>query len=153
MYLVDETVWNRPSESKYLALKGWTPLHWAAFTGQDAIVKVLLKHVNNTMPQTSVGETPLHMSARNGFFDVTKDLLDAIKDPTNINPHAYKRADYRTPLHEAALFQHQQIVKLIMDRLDVGKKNPKNKPGFPQLGSVTPYLVSLRNDIETNTSR
>ena len=151
MYLVDETVWNRPSDSKDLRFKGWTPLHWAASTGQDAIVKVLLKHVNNTMPKTDVGYTPLHFSAGEGFFDVTKDLLDAIKDPTNINPHAYK--DYWTPLHYAAAYQRPQIVKLIMDRLDVRKKSPKLTPGFPEFGSLTPYLVSLRNGIETGTSR
>ena len=153
MYLVDETVWNRPSESKDLVFKGWTPLHWAAFTGQDAIVKVLLKHVNDTMPKTGYGYTPLHMSAELGFFNLTKDLLDAIKDPTNINPHASKEGDYETPLHEAAANQHPKIVELIMDRLDVGKKNPKNKPGFEELGSLTPYFLSLRKDIETDTSR
>ena len=132
---------------------GLTPLHWAAFAGQDAIVKVLLKHVNDTMPNSGFGDTPLHMSAGRGFFDVTKDLLDAIKDPTNINPHVCKEADYWTPLHIAAANQDRQIVKLIMDRLDVGKKNPKNRPGFAELGSLTPYNVSLQNDIETNTSR
>ena len=156
MYLVDETVWNRPSESKDLEdleEEGWKPLHWATFAGQDAIVKVLLKHVNNTMPKTGIGATPLHFSALSGFFDVTKDLLDAIKDPTNINPHAYKERDYFTPLQDAALNQHRQIVKLIMDRLDVGKKNPKNRPGFPELGSLTPYLMSLDGGIETETSR
>ena len=153
MYLVVENVWNKPSDSKALRFKGMTPLLWAAATGQDAIVKILLKHVNNTMPKTGIGVTPLHMSATEGFFDVTKDLLDAIKDPTNINPHAYKERDYWTPLHLAAANQHHQIVKLIMDRLDVAKKNPKNRPGFEELGSLTPYFVSLRNDIETDTSR
>lgn len=153
MYLVDENVWNRPSNSKELRFKGWTPLHWAAFSGQDAIVKVLLKHVNDTMPKTGVGRTPLHLSAKEGFFNITKDLLDAIEDPTNINPHSYKEDDYFTPLHAAAASQHPQIVELIMDRLDVGKKNPKNKPGFPELGSLTPYFVSLQKDIETDTSR
>ena len=153
MYLVDETMWNRPSEAKIFHSKGMTPLHWAVFTGEDAIVNVLLKHVNDTMPQTSLCLTPLHLSAVKGFFNVTKDLLDAIKDPTNINPHACEERDYWTPLHMAAAFQHPQIVKLIMDRLDVGKKNPKNKPGFPQLGSTTPYLLSLQNGIETITSR
>ena len=116
MYLVDKKEWNRPSDSKNLLFKGWTPLHWAAFTGQDAIVKVLLKLVNDTMPKTGFGYTPLHVSATEGFFNVTKDLLDAIEDPTNINPHACKEAEYWTPLHFAAASQHQQIVELIMDR-------------------------------------
>ena len=153
MYLVVENVWNRPSDSKELKFKGATPLHQAACTGQDAIVKVLLKHVNDTMPKTGNGYTPLHKSASAGFFNVTKDLLDAIEDPTNINAHTCKEDNYLTPLHMAAYSQHSKIVELIMDRLDVGKKNPKNKPGFEELGSLTPYLLSLRNNIETDTSR
>ena len=80
MYLLDENIWNRPSDSKDLVFKGWTPLHWAADSNQIATVKVLLKHVNDTMPKTGVGQTPLHLSAEDGYFNVTKDLLDAIED-------------------------------------------------------------------------
>lgn len=151
MYLVD--VWNRKSDPNILRFKGATPLHWAAASGHDAVVKVLLKHVTDTMPLTGFGITPLHISARSGFFNITKDLLDTVEDSTNINPHANKEDDYMTPLHYAAEKQHQQIVELIMDRLEVGKKNPKNTPGFPELGSLTPYFLSSPNGIETNTSR
>ena len=37
-----------------------------------------------------------------------------------------------------------------MDRL-VGNKNPKNKPGFEELGSVTPYGLARLADIEKGT--
>ena len=38
-----------------------------------------------------------------------------------------------------------------MDRL-VGNKNPKNKPGFEELGSVTPYGLARLHDLESGTS-
>ena len=75
MYLVDENVWNRPS-----ADKGYTPLHYAAQFGHDAIVKVLLQNVNDTMPRTGDGTTPLHLSSQSGHINVTKTLINAIDD-------------------------------------------------------------------------
>ena len=116
MYLVDENVWNRPSNSKKLANIGYTPLHYAAEFGHDAIVKVLLNVTGAAMPRTGTGYTPLHLSAENGHFNVTKTLLDAIDDDSNINPHIYKEGDFWTPLHRAAQKQFPQIVELIMDR-------------------------------------
>ena len=117
MYLVDENVWNRPAKSKKLTDKGYTPLHWAARFGHDAIVKVILNVTGAAMPRTGTGNTPLHLSAKYGHFNVTKTLLDSIDDDSDINPHAYKGdGDFLTPLHEAAAGQHPRIVELIMNR-------------------------------------
>ena len=93
MYLVDENVWNRPSKSKELADKGYTPLHYAAQFGHDAIVKVILQNVNDTMPRTGDGTTPLHYAAQFGHDAIVKVLLQ------NVNETMPRTSDGTTPLH------------------------------------------------------
>ena len=63
-------------------------------------------------------------------MEATKALLDDIGNNSSyITQHAYKEANYYTPLHEAVGKGQTPIVKLFLDRI-VGNKNPKNKPGF-----------------------
>lgn len=54
----------------------WTALHWAAAVGADACVTALLQrpHVNMCL-QTSKGETPLHLAARDASITTVEALL------------------------------------------------------------------------------
>jgi ankyrin repeat protein len=57
---------------------GWTPLHYAAASGDDAIARMLLQHgarVDAPSPPASGSFTPLMMAAREGHPDSARLLL------------------------------------------------------------------------------
>src|SRR5688572_4808251 len=65
---------------------GSTALHWAAYSGNVEIVRMLLASRANLKVKTRLGAlTPLMMAARNGHSDVIKLLLDAKDDVTATN--------------------------------------------------------------------
>ena len=126
---VEEQVWNKKSDTKYIRDKGIVPMHRAAQYGRNDVIKLLLNHTSDKMPRDAVGRTPLHFSAMEGHFNVTKSLLDSVRNSTSlINPHAFNEDKYWTPLHWAASEGNKDIVELILTRV-IGSKNPKNKPG------------------------
>jgi ankyrin repeat protein len=55
---------------------GWTPLHYAATSGQVAIIKVLLEKSAFIDAQSPNGTTPLMMAAMYGTTETVKLLLD-----------------------------------------------------------------------------
>ena len=140
---VDETVWNRASTASKIADRGITPLHRAARKGHDDVAKFLLKHMTKKMPQDARGRTPLHWSAFYGQVEVTKTLLNATGNSSSvITQHVVKEDNYYTPIHYAVSQGHKTIVQIFLDRLS-GNFNPKNKPGFQELGSVRPSDLAL----------
>ena len=146
---VEERVWNKRSDTKYIFDKGRVPLHRAAQYGRDDVLKLLLTNVTDKMPRDAVGRTPLHFSAMTdeGHFNVTKYLLDSVSNSSLINQHAFNEDKYWTPLHWAASKGHKGIVELILTRV-IGSKNPKNKPG-KEVQIVNTLAAHLRALMET----
>ena len=100
-------------------------MHRAAKKGHVDVVNVLIANMTIKMPQDAKGWSPLHTSAVFGQLEATKALLDAIGNKSSyITQHAYKEANYYTPLHEAVGQGQTPIVELFLDRI-VGNKNPK----------------------------
>lgn len=60
---------------------GWTPLHYAASSGQLEIMKMLLEKYAFIDAQSPNGTTPLMMAAMYGSLDSVKLLLDEGADP------------------------------------------------------------------------
>lgn len=55
----------------------WTPLHYAAASGNNEIIPILLKKRADVNARTLRGITPLYMAARDGNADTVKLLLNA----------------------------------------------------------------------------
>ena len=61
---------------------GWTPLHYAASSGNPALVQLLLDHYAYVDAESPNASTPLMMAAMYGSSAAVKVLLDAGADPT-----------------------------------------------------------------------
>ena len=113
---------------------GWghTPLMWAAESGYEGIVKLLLdrKEVNPD-PRDHDGRTPLAYAAEGGHEGIVKLLLGR----EGVNPDS--RDDYgQTPLGYAAWGGHEGVVKLLLERKEV---NPDSRNEYGQ----TPLLCAI----------
>ena len=73
---------------------GWTPLHYAATSGQVAIMKQLLDKYAFIDAQSPNGTTPLMMAAMYGSIDAVKLLLDEGADITMKNQQGMTALDF-----------------------------------------------------------
>jgi ankyrin repeat protein len=84
---------------------GWTPLHYAAASGDAGIVRLLLGHgarIDAVSPPASGAYTPLMMAAREGQQDTALLLIDAGANPKRKNGEGLtaaqiaERADHKS---------------------------------------------------------
>lgn len=73
---------------------GWAPLHYAASTGQIAIMRVLLEKHAFIDAQSPNGTTPLMMAAMYGTTEAVKLLIDEGADPLMRNEQGMTAADF-----------------------------------------------------------
>lgn len=91
---------------------GWTPLHYAASTGQLEIARFLLEHQAEVDAPSPNGTTPLMMAARGGHIHVAKILLDAGADVFLKNAIGFNAADF------AERYHHIEIASGLRSRID-----------------------------------
>ena len=116
---------------------GRTPLAWAAESGREGVVTLLLdrKEVGPDS-RDSYGQTPLLCAAEGGHEWIVKLLLDR----KEVNPDS--RDIYgQTPLLCAAEGGHEGIVKLLLDRKEVNYNSRDN-------GGRTPLLSAAKRGHE-----
>ena len=153
---------SQPSIFDQLNHDGWAPLHLAAYNGHEVIVKFLLENGANPQLRDSekstplhraakngsqsivimlyeynadmdakgpYERTPLHISAYNGKVDVTAQLLNKKID---INAKTTAEDGAKTPLHEAILMHHKEIVSLLLEasKIDVNIKDINDETVF-----------------------
>lgn len=108
---------NRPAIEALLAKgagvnrPGWTALHYAAVSGHDDIVRLLLERSAYIDAASPNGTTPLMMAARGGHILTVKLLLDEGADETLKNDHGMNAIDF------AARHNHTDIAEGLASRL------------------------------------
>jgi hypothetical protein len=108
---------------------GMTPLHWAVLGHDEFMVKWLLErggnpllhqHVETPWKRNSVEkDIPLHIAARDGDRAIAEVLLSLrYHDLLTISRQIHhQNARSRTPLHEASVSGHLEIVKTILSHM------------------------------------
>lgn len=90
---------------------GWTPLHYAAASGHDAIARLLLERAAVLDARSPNNTTPIMMAAWGGHILTVKLLLDEGADATLKNDHGMTAIDF------AAQSGHADIVEGLTWRL------------------------------------
>ncbi len=73
---------------------GWTPLHYAATTGQMAVIDLLLENYAYIDAASPNGSTPLMMAAHYGSAESVQQLLTAGADPMLKNEKGLTAIDF-----------------------------------------------------------
>jgi ankyrin repeat protein len=108
---------------------GSTFLHVAAFDGNREFVQYLLSLPNPPLRATDrEGRTPLHLSAGNGFVDISELLLRAGADPSQLDRYG------KPAVYYAASQEQFPVVELIL-----GRFNELGQDGFTPLMRATVY--------------
>ena len=89
---------------------GSTPLHWAAYNGNEAIARLFLDRGANPNLQNNDGQTPLLWAALFRYEAIVRLLLDRGADP-NLQDN-----DGWTPLHCAAVNGYEAIARLLLEK-------------------------------------
>jgi len=107
---------NRPAAEALIAKgaainrPGWTPLHYAAAAGDDAIAGLLLEHgakIDALSPRASGSYTPLMLAAREGKEETALFLLKHGADPR------LKNGEGLTAAQIAARAEHASLAKAL----------------------------------------
>ena len=89
----------------------------------------------------------LALAAQLGHVEVVRVLLDAGEDPSRYNPKAHH--SHTTPIHQAALAGHSDVVKLLVERgakLDIKDTLYHSTPlGWAEYAGQTEIANDLRN--------
>ena len=89
---------------------GTTPLHWAAYTNESAIVESLLEAGADASAVNRYGMRPISLASINGNAVIAEQLLDAGADPNTV------AAEGETALMTAARTGSHELVELLLDR-------------------------------------
>lgn len=90
---------------------GWTPLHYAAASGHNDIVRLLLDRSAYIDAESPNKTTPMMMAARGGHIMTVKLLLDEGADATLRNDLGMNAIDF------AAKYEHRDIAEGLTHRL------------------------------------
>ena len=87
----------------------FTPLHEAAFYGQERIIQLLLSHKADVNSRCRLEATPLHCASQQGHLAFVVTLLQAGADPLLPDEDGF------LPIHKAAEKNHAEVVKILIE--------------------------------------
>ena len=134
---------------------GWSLLHYAAKEGQLEVFKFIVNTLVDKNPKSSAmeGKTPLHIASEYGKVEICKYIMKKMEEkvsPTNesgifirnkkldISP---KMDNGRTPLHLAAINDHSNVCRCLMEHMEDEKDmNPKDNEG------KTPLILAAEKE-------
>ena len=70
----------------------------------------MIENTEDKNPKNNLGDTPLHLAAKSGHFEVCKLIIENTEDINSKNDFG------RTPIHEAASCGHFEVSKLIIEK-------------------------------------
>lgn len=124
-----ELLLNYQVDKGYQDVFGNTALHWACLMKHSQTAILLLQDLNDTVLIDLVNKekkTPLHVAARNGLIDVTRELLKKGASVTAVDSEGYTPALCCAPNNNVA-----QCLALILLSLPLAPINTLEN-GFPQ---------------------
>ena len=134
---------------------GWSLLHYAAKEGHLEVFKFIVNTLVDKNPKSSAmeGKTPLHIACEYGKVEICKYIMKKMEEkvsPTNesgifirnkkldISP---KMDNGRTPLHLAAINDHSNVCRCLMEHMEDEKDmNPKDNEG------KTPLILAAEKE-------
>ena len=120
-----ELLIHNAKEKNPITNDGRTILHEMATVPNNKCLyacRLIIECIQNKLPRCDIGDTPLHLAADKGNFEICRMIIDNLTDPnptTNAN-------DGMTLLHEMAKY-FAEPCEIILQRL--GNKNPRNLKG------------------------
>ena len=153
---------------------GWTYLHFVVDKDHIELAKYLIgsKGVQIDAKGKKDGNTPLHIAARNGNFELAKLLvehganIEARNDNTQTpyylsnreNHKAKAKTDGDTPLHIAAHNGKFELVKLLVEHgANIGARNDNNQTPYylsnrQNHKEISKYLLEKKREVESQTT-
>ncbi len=108
---------------------GWTPLYWAASTGQENVAAFLIAKGANIHTKTNDGTTILYQAAQAGARELAELLISRGADVNTKGKYG------NTPLHRAASAGHLEVVELLIAK--GATVNAKGRNDLTPLHSAT----------------
>jgi len=90
----------------------WSPLHWAAHSGDIELVRVLVELKADISAQSQSAQTPLHVASYSGSPDCLKVARYLLEHGADVNA---RMEDGSTPLHRASENSHVEVARVLIE--------------------------------------
>jgi ankyrin repeat protein len=124
------------------------PIFFAAEYGHSELVKYLLNAGSEADFENNLGETPMHLAAKNGFLSVIKVLLGRSGSTFPMDNHTKLTL---APIKEAALKGHTQVVKYFLSCVPSPYASASSSLPFAAVsGDIALVSMLLRHGADIN---